>query len=295
MSFTNFEFPNTNFYDGDLRELLAMYKKLVEEYDGIKAEIDEAIKFINEFDERISAEVERITKDELSQINNRVDLLMQAVNNQANELQDGLNEIKKFSRRMDEFENELIKVRREIVVAKSEVLLVIAKLTSEFANFKDSIGELFEGERQRLEQYIIDKVTTIERLEMVSPIDGAVEDVREVVRKIWTYIIDGYGLTAKEYDDLKLTAIEYDRMRITALNYSMKGWFMFFKLTCLNMRNLWTGGVMTVFDAIERLADYHRNSLTAHDYDAIGKTADNYDGLGISAYLYDWEGAVYVF
>ena len=49
MSFSNFEFPNTNFYDSDLRELISMYKKLVKDYNSIKAEIDQAVDFINNF------------------------------------------------------------------------------------------------------------------------------------------------------------------------------------------------------------------------------------------------------
>ena len=41
MSFSNFEFPNTNFYNSDLRELISMYKKLVKEYDDILEQLNE--------------------------------------------------------------------------------------------------------------------------------------------------------------------------------------------------------------------------------------------------------------
>lgn len=295
MSFMDAEFPRTSFYDTDLRELLALYKKLSEEYDEIKSEIDEAVQFINEFEDKISDEVQRVAEEELKKINNRVDVLMQAVNKQAEDVQSGLDEINKFDSRMNKFDAELIKLRNEIGLAKAEVLLVVARLTEKFANYKDSMGEMFEGERQRLEQFIIEKVTTIDRLDVVNPIDGKPEEVGEVIRQIYELITNGYGLTAQEYDELGLEALEYDRMRITALDYSMKGWFKFFKLTQLSMKNLWTGGVMTIFEAIEKLADYHRNSLTAQDYDALGKTAQEYDELNLDTYSYDWNGTVYVY
>lgn len=51
MSFMNSEFPRTSFYVSDLRELIAMYKKLREDYDswGVRLEkVEEQLKEIEE-------------------------------------------------------------------------------------------------------------------------------------------------------------------------------------------------------------------------------------------------------
>lgn len=55
--------------------------------------------------------------------------------------------------------------------------------------------------------------------EMINPITGQYDDVRNVVTDIITYFHSENALTAAEYDALDLTASTYDAYQITAYNY----------------------------------------------------------------------------
>ena len=291
MSFANFEFPNTNFYDSDLRELIAMYKKLVKEYDSILDELNELKTNIGSIvDEYLDADLGAFKAELLTIINNEIVELENEIHEQQKELEDDMTKFKndissaveQLRINIDDFEG---KVNNRVQTIANQ----IAQVYIDMSEYKHDMAELFELQKNELTLYIQEHITQITRLYVTNPFTGEYEDVQNVLYDIAKYVTQSYGLTAQEYDDLHLRASEYDAKRITAQNYSSRGILLFFKELYLKMRSPFTG-LMDYYDKIiYQLANLHRGAYTAQEYDNLLLTADNYDAMQLSAYKYDWE------
>ena len=262
MSFSNFAFPNTNVYDSDLRELIAMYKKLVKDYSSIKAEIDQAVDFINNFKTYVNDIVSEIIDGKLNVVNakleaiteavKRIDLNIDEIENNVTDLYTDIDELR------NNFNSEMIAIRLEI-----------AEIYKAFADYKHSIDDIIAHKVQEMLLYIDEHVQQIERLYVVNPMTGEYENIQNVLDMFAEYISMGYGLTADEYDSLNLTA--FKRLKMT-------------------MNSPFTGEIDSYDNIIYMLANLHKDAFTADEYDAKLFTSDVYDGFAISAYNYDWHG-----
>ena len=93
MSYTSFDFPHTHFYDSDLRELLGMCKKLMDDYDKLVSDInslnewriahtkdyeellDKMVELendIKQFEEDINTEFEQLKKEQQAEFDNLI-------------------------------------------------------------------------------------------------------------------------------------------------------------------------------------------------------------------------------
>ena len=283
MGWTNFEFPHSSNYDGDLRELLRMYKKLVEEYDTIKSEIDTAVDFINNFKGYVGETVNEVVDAKLLSVNVKLDAISEAV--------------KRIDLNIDEIEVSVIDLYSDMEILRNNfqtemvaIRLEIASIYEVFAEYKNSIDDLVAGKMLELVRYIEEHVQQIERLYVVNPMTGEYVNIQKVLDMFAEYIGLGYGLTADEYDSLELSALEYDNLRLTALAYSMRGYLIFFKRLKMLMLSPFTGQMDSYDNVIYQLADLHKDSLTAEQYDSLLILADTFDLLGIDSYHYDWYG-----
>lgn len=287
MAWTNFEFPHSTMYDSDLRELLRMYKELTEQYDGIKSEIDKCIETIDNFDSIIDEKIKTAISNNLSNMQNSLTRLEKEMSDLQQDfaqykletnldIQNAISDINKLK---VDVENEVNKIRFEM----NDLLRL-------FAEYKDSINGIIDAKVNELVAYINDTVTKLDRLSVINPFNGQYVDIQLVLDEICKYLTYGFGLTAKEYDDMQLKASEYDNLMLSASAYSMKGFFMFFEHFYLRMRSPFTGLMDTYANIINNLVALHKKSLTANMYDSLKYTADGYDSLSIDAYHYDWNG-----
>lgn len=290
MSFSNFEFPNTDFYNSDLRELIAMYRKLVKEYDGIQSDITDIRNNIEDI-------VNKYLNKDLGQF--KADLLT-TVNNELTKLEEETAKFKKdIENELAEFEAgtmvSITNLRQsiELFEAKVDTRIInienqISKVYIEMSEYKHEMAELFNIQRNELIEYIKEHIEQITRLYVVNPFTGEYEDVQLVLNDMAKYVTQGYGLTAKEYDELKLRAAEYDAKRITAEKYSSRGILLFFKELYLRMRSPFTGKYDSYEHVIYTLSNMHRGAYTAEQYDGENWDADTYDAKNWTAYEYDW-------
>ena len=291
MSFSNFEFPNTNFYDSDLRELISMYKKLVKEYDDILEQLNELKTNIGSIvDEYLDADLEAFKTELLTIINNEITELENEIHEEQKKLEDDMTKFKNdISSTVEQLRIDINNFEDIVNNRVQTIANQIAQVYIDMAEYKHDMAELFELQKNELILYIQEHVAQITRLYVTNPFTGAYEGIQDVLNDIAKYVTQSYGLTAQEYDNLQLRASEYDAKRITAQNYSSRGILLFFKELYLKMRNPFTG-FMDYYDRIiYQLADLHRGAYTAEEYDKLLLTADDYDGLRITAYKYDWE------
>lgn len=289
MSFENWEFPHTNYYGSDLRELLRMYKELTEQYAGIKSEIDTAIETINNFDSIIDEKIKSAIENNLLAMQKSLERLESDMRklevdykefklDTTADIQLALDNISELKR---DIQNEINNIRFDM----NDILRL-------FAEYKDSLNDIFDMKINEMIQYINEVVTKLERLNVVNPFDGTYVDIQIVLDQICHYLVYGFGLTAQEYDDMKLKASEYDNLMLSASAYSMKGFFMFFEHFYLRMRSPFTGLMDTYANIINNMIALHKKALTADIYDSLQYTAEGYGLLGIDAYHYDWNGEV---
>lgn len=287
MSFGNFEFPNTNFYNSDLRELIAMYKKLVAEYDTIKAEIDEVTKKIEEFTQYVDEIIDEKINLKLKALTSRVTIL-------EIEMKQVEEELDNVNLRVDEIVKDIINLGIRIDQVRVELKTDIAEVYIELGKYKESIDDIIQIEINKLIAYIDEHVTKLDRLDVVNPITGEYENIQNVLDDIVDALLSGFGLTAKEYDDLELTALQYDKLVITAIQYSVRGYLLFYRELIARMRSPFTGAIDNYENIIYSLADLHKNCFTANEYDEKALTAQVYDDKLITAYTYDWNSKTVV-
>lgn len=287
MSFGNFEFPNTNFYNSDLRELIAMYKKLVAEYDTIKAEIDEVTKKIEEFTQYVDNIIDERINLKLKALTSRVTML-------EIEMKQVEEELDNVNLRVDEIVKDIINLGIRIDQVRVELKTDIAEVYIELGKYKESIDDIIQIEINKLIAYIDEHVTKLDRLDVLNPITGEYENIQNVLDDIVDALLNGFGLTAKEYDDLELTALQYDKLIITAIQYSVRGYLLFYRELIARMRSPFTGAIDSYENIIYSLADLHKNCFTANEYDEKALTAQIYDDKLITAYTYDWNSKAVV-
>lgn len=161
-------------------------------------------------------------------------------------------------------------------------------LYNDFGTFEQNIeNQIIELEKQ-LEKYI-DNALPNKLPKIINPFTGKLDSIQNIFLFIaceW----NPNGLTAREYERLKLTAQEYDNMRITAGDYIQRGKWIFFERLYVSMRNPFNGEIVPQRTVIQNLVDFHSNTLTASEYDALDITAENYDNMNLTAYEYDWNG-----
>lgn len=287
MSFGNSEFPNTNFYNSDLRELIAMYKKLVAEYDTIKAEIDEVTKKIEEFTQYVDEIIDEKINLKLKALTSRVTML-------EIEMKQVEEELDNVNLRVDEIVKDIINLGIRIGQVRVELKTDIAEVYIELGKYKESIDDIIQIEINKLIAYIDEHVTKLDRLDVVNPITREYENIQNVLDDIVDALLSGFGLTAKEYDDLELTALQYDKLVITAIQYSVRGYLLFYIELIVRMRSPFTGAIDSYENIIYSLADLHKNCFTANEYDEKALTAQVYDDKLITAYTYDWNSKAVV-
>lgn len=291
MAFGNYEFPNSAFYDGDLRELVRLYKDLMDKYNNIQNQIQEALDYINTFDDTVDDKIRDAIAVEMSLYLQR----LLKVETQIEALEKELNTFETATRaNIDSLSHLIIELRADLTALQSDMFQRIENVIELFHEFKNGITSMMDGERERLEQYIIENVTHLDRLDVINPITGLFEGIQKVLNQIVDMFQFSFALTAREYDELQLSAWEYDKLRITALEYSTRAYFIFWDKRQGMMRNPFTG-LMTSFETvITKLCDFHRYALTAKQYDALQLTAKAYDDKQITAFNYDWRGRLYL-
>lgn len=296
MSYLNFDFPHTHFYDSDLREILGLIEKVMNDYNKLVHGIEELnawkIKHEGEYEQLVIklTKLQQEMVDFEAEINNdfaeldaafqaKFDALVGEVNE---ELRQALVE---FTRLYNSLKTE---IESEFATMKIEISKAIVQLQNLIAANNEYV---FEEVSRRLEEFL-NNLPDYENLIVYNPIRGSQTNVQTAILDLYDEF-RVYGLTAAQYDSLQLTASQYDALNLTALEYDRLGYKLLnYPDPTYSMRDPFDGQFVKCQVVIYKLADLHRDCLTAAEYDALELTAYEYDALGLTAYLYDWYGIV---
>lgn len=283
MAFTFKEFPNVSYHDADLRELIRLYNELVDTYNNLQNEIQEALDYIDTFEETTDAKI----KEEIAVT---MSLYLQRLQNVENLIAVLQEEVEKQGSEISQFQPQIDALKNAIVKQKIYIDTLHNELVDEFHKYKYGVGEYIDGRLSSFENEIRNIVTKLDRLDVVNPINGKYEDINKVLAELYNSIQLSFGITAKEYDKLQLSAQEYDRLAISAIDYSTKAYFIFWELRQGLMRSPFTGLMANYKDVIYKLADLHKCGFTAKQYDNLEVTARDFDTWAVTAFNYDWFG-----
>lgn len=296
MSYTSFDFPHTHFYDSDLRELLGMCKTLMDDYNKLVADLNSLnewkIKHEGEYAELLVklSEVEQELSDFEVKLNKEFADLDAALQAKFNDLVNNVNaELEAALKTFTELYNTLrTQIESEFATIKVEIARAIVQLQNLIAANNEYV---FEEVTRRLEEFI-HNLPDYENLIVYNPVRGSQTNVQTAILDLYDEFRI-YGLTAAQYDSLQLTASHYDSLNLTALEYDRMGYKLLdYPDPTYSMRDPFDGQFVKCQVVIYKLADLHRDCLTAAEYDALELTAYEYDALELTAYLYDWYGIV---
>lgn len=259
----NYEFPHTRTYDGDLGFLIKMYNQLKGEYDSIKETVDALNSALQNLPSTINAEVARQLAIEMQlvyKILDTYDTRIETAENTVNSLLDKVNALN----------NTVLELTKQL-----------AAVLGFIETYTDMIGEkVYRQLKELVEAWSKDLPP------VTCPVDGNLEPISKALQDIYDFY--NRGITAEEYDALEITAEVYASMNITAHEYDAFGRDVFYDWLYCSMISPFTGQIALISTVVNMLADFHKNGITAAEYDALGISASDYDNKNISAYDYDW-------
>lgn len=294
MSYTDFDFPHTHMYDSDLRELIAMYKKVLDDYN----ELVNSIRALNEWKVQHEAEyaallvnMQKLQNDMTAfeaKINNDFSTLEAALRVEFNNLKADVNAelraaLQEFTRLYNQLKTE---VQSEIDSMKVEINNLLTYLYDQIASINQNvIGYV----NDRLDEFIA-HLPDYENLIVNNPVTGTQTNVQQAINDLYLMFLV-YGITAEQYDSLQLTASEFDAKNLAAKEYDSLAYNLLdYPDPNYYMRDPFNGHFEKNKVVIQKLADLHRLALTASEYDALEIPAETFDGLQLTAYYFDWYG-----
>ena len=330
MSFANFEFPNTNFYNSDLRELIAMYKKLSAEYDSIKEMIETSIqdyesliadnKEIHQRMTSIETKMSQLEKTIITEVNAVVDSKVgSAVEYLEEENHKLVQEVESYVKNIN---SEISQLTEYVNNSINNMQLKLSSTTTILKRYSDSgdneLRKYVDSENDRIEQQIKD--IKIYQGEVVDPVDEEQKSVQDTLDNMF-YNLKSWALRAVDFSKIGITAGEYDKIGISAWSYDfLAKWYVREKRKVLEQAMKLVNGlndridyvidyidsrtrayspvsgrVIQLKDLCYELAQLMRGqALEAIEYDTIDLTAEEYDNEELTTYIYDWFGNLYL-
>lgn len=274
-------FPYTNFHEMNLDYILKEISRydaiitsfqewMVEaeaDYAEIVARIDDLSSQMAGFKNEINAEFDALKAQQTAQLN----AALVSFQNQFNQL-------------MNDTQNQINQLRNDI---NSAIIQLDGRMDANNQNIRNYV-------EFRLDQFIQD-FPSIYDLPVYNPVQGVVTNINTALKDLYDLNRAVGALTAGEYDSLGISAGDYDALGLTAFQYDTAARFLLgFPDVRYFMVDPFTGLYELIGKVVQKLANLHKNALTASAYDAKLLDATSYDALNLSAYDYDWNGATLI-
>lgn len=273
-----------NDFKTKLDDLVAWAEQHKGEYAELKRRVDVLENEINTFEAKVQAEFDKLEADLQKQF---TDLKAEI----EKELEDTKAEI------LSEFTQAMAEFRAEFIALKTAVQEAIREMQSEIQREIIYLESLMEANNKhildvvnlKLEEFL-ENLPDYEDLIVYNPVTSSYTNVQQAIFDLYSYFCI-YGLTAEQYDSLRLTASEYDNKKLTANEYDQRAYLLLnYPDPLYTMRDPFWGTIVRDSVVIYKLADLHRECLTAEEYDSLQLDAEVYDAMELTAYFYDWYG-----
>lgn len=294
MSFTDFDFPHTNYYSSDLRELLRFYKELQDKYNGLVADIAA----LKEWKEQHEGEYHELLR-RLSAVENEIDTFEAEINANFAQLKADIYadfdrekaevraeleaEFAKYERMYNDLKNQ---IEHDITEMRLEINTLMYELRDAIANFRTEMVEYID---ERFELFI-ENLPDYEHLIVHNPVTGTDTTIQVALDDLYASF-NVFGLTAKQFDSLGLTCEEFDNAGLTAHEFDSIGYKLLnYPDPTYYMRDPFTGEWALVSDVVMKLFALHAGTITAEEFDALELTCEEFDAKELTAFTFDFFG-----
>lgn len=315
--YTNFEYPHTHYFDGELSEILRMYKVLTEDYNILVREIVEAHRLYIE----AQSFVER--QEQIFLLNQaKIVRMFEGVMTEANRLQQELVEyFNTSSTNMLEKQAELENLFRQLNETQLNEMQefytnVIRDIGNKFNDFNQHLDNEIEEFNNSFNQSVDEIIKTIEENHEAFEhwIELEFDTLLNVMDSISTSLDDYFQKTKEENRQLELQYIKYLELFREQIILENNIWLDKHEHDTENKRKdmiAYVDGLINdVYEDMEKLKIRNNHELVEHIhvvspvtlkirqlqtalyemyyyYRAWALTAEEYDSLGLTAYEYD--------
>lgn len=288
MSYTDFDFPHTHFYDDDLRELISMYTTLVKGLASLKS-------WQTQHETDYTGILKRTTalEKEITNLANNIQKQNEYIAQQHQMIIDECNNCK---RQIDNhFELVLNRFTNKFETLSGNVLAKLSQMQIQLNDFNLFLVDALEQNKAEIYEHVndmfnywVEHLPDYENLIIYNPARGSMTTIQEAINDLYADF-NVFGLTAIQYEELSLTAEQYDNYQLTAREYDTWGYIALeYPDPRYYMIDPFTGEKSLVKNVVYKLAAFHKDGFAAEDYDALLLTAEEYDAKLITAFNYDW-------
>lgn len=266
------EFPNTNYYDSDLKELICMYKKLLGEYETLVNGFEELKNQVNNFYMYVDEEISKALDKVIQELNIRMESLE--------------NEMSILTSRIEVFETD---VNNRFEIERQRTDINISAIKSELLGELSDLALEFSEEIEKLRKEISEIELTMGKI--YNPTSAKQDTIENTIFEVWQ-AARVHALTASQYDALCITASDYDNKRLTANTYAVAAQL---KLRPLMVYNPYTGNIDNLQNAINTAAIMgETNPITAEEYANLHLSADAFKAFDVTSQQYDFYAKSYL-
>lgn len=282
-------FPYTNFHELNLdwiMQEIKRYDDIITSFQQWQVESEEDIRELSTQVQLVSSQMATFQ----TKIQNQFSALQADLERQiAADKTEMQNEIRFAITSMQNQITQLIaQTQNQLNQLQQEIDRAILSLQGQLAGYVESTQDWVNA---RLQQFL-DDFPTIYDLPVLNPVTGTTTSINLALADLYDRIRKEWALTAFEYDSLGLSAAEYDGYQLTAEEFDLYGKIKLgYPDLRFSMLDPFTGTWELISTVVQKLADLHRNALTALGYDNKLLDADSYDALALNAYNYDFNGA----
>lgn len=315
--YTNFEYPHTHYFDGELSEILRMYKVLTEDYNILVREIVEAHRLYIEaqsFVERQEqifllnqAKIVRMFEDVMTEANRLQQELVEYFNTSSTNMLEKQAELENLFRQLNE---------TQLNNMQEFYTNVIRDIGNKFNDFNQHLDNEIEEFNNSFNQSVDEIIKTIEENHETFEhwIELEFDTLLNVMDSISTSLDDYFQKTKEENRQLELQYIKYLELFREQIILENNIWLDKHEHDTENKRKdmiAYVDGLINdVYEDMEKLKIRNNHELVEHIhvvspvtlkirqlqtalyemyyyYRAWALTAEEYDSLGLTAYEYD--------
>lgn len=299
------EFPHVNYETTDLMELISLYEKVKDAYDGTYREITKLSERLDAYEKSVESRLEEKARSAVEQLKvqvlNSLNETKQELNNRFTEYSKNLeNSSTEYNKKLEnDIENRFTNItklnentfreqQRQIDEFKSKASEIIIQYKNEITNLVN----------YRTEEYYRNMTNYVSNVE--ANLEATMYAIQDTLNteSLWRNVYSIYGFSALEwYEFPEITCEDWNNSEITCEQWYINGKEVFkYWEEKQKMLSPLSGDMELPKDVLSKFIFAMRpQALTAREYDDLHLTADMYDKLMLTASEYDLKGEYNVF
>ena len=319
---------------GNIRKVLPLvYDECLSYYEQLKYVIDnlnKLIDYVGALENKNIEESKKYTDSKIKELVNYTNGKITTIEKSIEEIEKTFSEeIEKLQneteKEINELKKEFISFKNDVEKLENEISYKLMQIYGNFNELKKENVKQFEELKNEMISFINETLAYAsgDYILVINPVSKTITTLNQCLVDFYNYFYTIGTITKKKHDDAKLTLTYYDSIKIKFIDYNIKAYFMLFKEMELNgvIKNIldevdkkdallseditklklltlinspFTGNVEELKKVVNMLADLHKNTFTALEYDNLNKKANEYDNILLSAYNYDWHSKNYI-